>query len=149
MQYDTNNLDEATYLALLGFPFKATRTGPVSANFSFAAGEGFEEIRSGFWKGEVTVHLSRWMATRTAIKHQLAGQSVIVKQVVAPSIVPAQQGAQHTELRRGQAYWYREGTGVKAAMFGNRPLHTDRLAAGNFYRTREDAQQKRHPMQVA
>ena len=149
MQYDTNNLDEATYLALHGFPFRTTRTGPVSANFSFAVGEGFEEIRSRFWKGEATVQLHRWMATRTAIKHQLAGQPVVVRQVVAPPIVPTQQGTQLTELRPGQAYWYREGTGVKAAMFGNRPLHTDRLAEGNFYRTREDAQQKRHPVQVA
>ena len=148
MQYDTNNLDEATYLALQGFPFKTKRTGPASANFSFEVGKGFEEIRSKFWKGEASVQLHRWLATRAAIKHEVAGQPVIVKQVAAPSIVPTQQGAQLIEVRPGLTYWYWEGAGVKAAMFGNRTMHTDRPSERNFYRTREDALLKRNAIQV-
>ena len=89
------------------------------------------------------------MATRTAIKHEVAGQPVIVKQVVAPSIVPTQQGTHLTEVRPGFGYWYREGAGVKAAFFGNRTMHTNRLPEGNFYRTREDALLKRNAMHGA
>ena len=148
MQYDTNNLDEAAYLALQGYPFTATRTGPVSATFSFTVGKDFEEIRSKFWKGEVTVQLHRWMATRTAIKNEVARQAIAVKQVTAPSIVPSAP-VQVSEVRTGLAYWYWEGAGVKGAMFGNRAMHTDRLTEGNFYRTREDALLKKNPIQVA
>ena len=147
MQYDTNNLDEAAYLALQGFPFTTTRTGPVSASFSFTVGKGFEEIRTKFWKGEVTVQLHRWLATRTAIKKEVAGQAIPVKQVIAPSIVPS-ASVQVAEVRPGLIYWYQEGAGVKAAMFGNRAMHTDRLTEGNFYRTREDALCKRNPIQL-
>ena len=35
MKYDTNNIDEAAYLALQGYHFTVTRTGPISALFSF------------------------------------------------------------------------------------------------------------------
>lgn len=148
MQYDTNNLDEATYLALQGYPFKATRTGPVSANFNFTVADGFEEVCSRFWKGEVTVQLHRWLATRTAIKNEVAGQPIAVKHVAAPSIIPSAP-VQVAEVRPGLAYWYREGAEIKSAVFGNRIPHTDRLSKGNFYRSREDATLKMNSIQVA
>ena len=44
----------------------------------------------------------------------------------------------------GLAYWYHDGATIKSVAFGNRSLHTSRLADGNSYRTREDAQLKRH-----
>ena len=52
MKYDTNNLDEAAYLALQGYPFTVTRTGQVSALFSFETDERFDEVRTRFWKGK-------------------------------------------------------------------------------------------------
>jgi hypothetical protein len=68
MKYDTNNLDEAAYLALQGCHFTVTRTGQFSALFSFENDEHFNEVRAKFWKGEVTVQLHRWLATRAALK---------------------------------------------------------------------------------
>ena len=57
MKYDTNNIDEAAYLALQGYQFTVTRTGPVSALFSFEKDQHFGEVRAKFWKGEATVQL--------------------------------------------------------------------------------------------
>jgi hypothetical protein len=147
MKYDTNNIDEATYLALQGYQFTVTRTGPISALFSFETDEHFNEVRAKFWKGEVSVQLHRWLATRTALKNECAGQALSVKRVSSPSLVPAEREAEAV-VTRGLAYWYHDGATIKGAVFGNRSLHTSRLADGNFYRTREDAQLKRNAIQV-
>ena len=65
MKYDTNNIDEAAYLALQGYHFTVTRTGPISALFSFDTDKHVNEVRANFWKGEVTLQLHRLLATRT------------------------------------------------------------------------------------
>jgi len=143
MKYDTNNLDEAAYLALQGYPFTVTRTGQVSALFSFETDDHFNEVRAKFWRGEATVQLHGWLATRTALKNECAGQKVSTKCVPSPSLVPAQRETEAV-VARGSAYWYCEGTTIKHALFADRPPHTSRLAEGNFYPTREDAKLKRN-----
>jgi hypothetical protein len=147
MKYDTNNIDEAAYLALQGYHFTVTRTGPISALFSFEKDEHFDEDRAKFWKGEVTVQLHSWLATRAALKNECAGQALSIKRIASPSLVPAEHESEAV-VTAGFAYWYHDGTTIKGAMFGNRPLHKSRLASGNFYRTREDAKLKRNAVQV-
>jgi Domain of unknown function (DUF5659) len=148
MKYDTNNIDEAAYLALQGYHFTVKRTGPISALFSFEADKHFNEVRAKFWKGEVTVQLHRWLATRAALKNECAGQALSAKRVPSPSLVPAERETEAV-VTTGLAYWYHDGITIKSAVFGNRSLHTSRLADGNFYRTREDAQLKRNAIKVA
>ena len=145
MKYDTNNLDEAAYLALQGFDFTVTRTGQVSALFSFETDNHFNEVRAGFWKGEATVQLHCWLATRSALKNECAGQTFLTKRVPSPSLVPAEREIE-AAVTTGDKYWYRDGSTIKGAMFGKRLPHTSRLAEGNFYRTREDAQLKRNAL---
>ncbi|MEO6946873.1 MAG: hypothetical protein ABI150_09935 [Nitrobacter sp.] len=147
MKYDTNNIDEAAYLALQGYHFTVTRTGPISALFSFEIGQQFNEVRAKFWKGEVSVHLHRWLATRAALKNECAGQALLLKRVPSPQLVPAERETEAV-VTTGLAYWYHEGITIKSAVFGNRSLHTARLADGNFYRTRADAQLKRNAIQL-
>jgi hypothetical protein len=143
MKYDTNNIDEAAYLALQGYHFTVTRTGPVSALFSFETDEHFNEVRARFWKGEVSVQLHSWLATRTALKNECAGQALSVKRVSSPPLVPAERETK-TVLTTGLAYWYYDGDAIKGAMYGNKSLHTSRLEKGNLYLTREDAKFKRN-----
>ena len=147
MKYDTNNIDEAAYLALQGYHFIVTRTGPISALLSFEKDDHFDEVRAKFWKGEATVQLHNWLATRTALKNECAGQALPVKRVSSPSLVPADRETA-AAVRTGQFYWFYDGDTIKSEMFGNRPLHTSRLADGNFYRTREDARLKQNAMHV-
>lgn len=147
MKHDTNNIDEAAYLALQGYQFTVTRTGSNSALFSFEKDEHFNEIRARFWKGEVNVQLHRWLATRAALKHECAGQALSLKRSSSPPLVPAECETV-ADIRTGQAYWYYDGDTIKSAMFGNRSLHTSRLADGNFYLTREDARLKRNAVPV-
>jgi hypothetical protein len=147
MKYDTNNIDEATYLALQGYHFTVTRTGPISASFSFETDKHFNEVRARFWKGEVSVQLHRWLATRAALKNECAGQALSVKRVASPSLVPTER-EMAVGIRTGQVYWYHDGETIKGAMYGNRSPHISRLADGNFYLTREDAQLKQNAMQV-
>jgi hypothetical protein len=147
MMYDTNNIDEAAYLALQGYHFIVKRTGPISALFSFETDERFNEVRAKFWQGEVTVQLHRWLATRAALKNECAGQALSTKRIASPSLVPAERETEAV-VTTGFVYWYHDGATIKRAMFGNRLLHTSRLADGNFYRTREDAQLKRNAIQV-
>jgi hypothetical protein len=148
MKYDTNNLDEAAYLALQGCRFTVTRTGPISALFSFETDEHFNETLARFWKGEATVQLHSWLATRAALKNECAGQALSAKRVPSPSFVPAKR-ATETAPTTGDPYWYRDGNSIKRALFGNRSPHTSRLADSNFYRTSEDAKLKRNAVQVA
>ena len=148
MKYDTNNLDEAAYLALQGYSFTVTRTGPNSALFSFEKDEHFDQVRARFWKGEVSVQLHSWLATRAALKNECAGQALSLRRVSSPPLVPAKCDTA-AAVRTGQAYWYYDGDTIKSAMFGNRSLHTSRLADGNFYLTREDATLKRNAVPVA
>jgi hypothetical protein len=144
MQYDTHNIDEAAYLSLQGYRFSVTRTGPISAAFSFLTDSQFDNVRAKFWKGEATVQLHQWLATRAALKNECAGQALRqIKQLSSPSIIPA------ASPTIGVAYWFRDGAAVKSEPFGNRPLHRMRLAEGNFYLTREDAQLRRNPVQPA
>ena len=143
MNYETNNLDEAAYLALQGYHFTVTRTGQISASFSFETDNHFNEVRSRFWKGEATVQLHCWLATRTALKNECAGQTLSAKRVPSPSLVPAERETE-AAVMTGDKYWYHDGTTIKGAMFGNRLPHTSRLAEGNFYRTQEDARLKRN-----
>ena len=144
MNYDTHNLDEATYLALQGHKFIVTRTSSISALFSFERDERLDEARAGFWRGEVNVPLHRWLATRAALKNECKGQAHSGRQVPSPSIVPGQHETV-TAIPTGFRYWYRDDDDtVKGAMFGDRLPHTSRIAEGNFYRTREDAQLKRN-----
>jgi uncharacterized protein DUF5659 len=89
MKYDTNNIDEAAYLALQGYHFTVTRTGPKSAVFSFEKCENFDEIRARFWKGEVSVQLHGWLATRAALKNECAGQALWLTRVSSPPLIPA------------------------------------------------------------
>jgi hypothetical protein len=145
MKYDTNNIDEATHLALQGYHFTVARTGPISALFSFETDKHFNEARAKFWKGEASVQLHRWLATRAALKNECAGQALSAKRV--PSLTTAERETEAV-VRTGLAYWYHDGTTIKSAVFGNRSLHTSRLADGNFYRTREDAQLRRNAIQV-
>ncbi len=105
MKYDTNNIDEAAYLALQGYHFIVTRTGPISALFSFEKDDHFNEVRAKFWKGEATVQLHSWLATRTALKNECAGQALSVKRVSSPSLVPAERETA-AAVRTGQFYWY-------------------------------------------
>lgn len=147
VKYDTNNIDEAAYLALQGYHFIVTRTGPISALFSFERDEHFDEVRAKFWKGEVTVRLHCWLATRNALKNECAGQALTAKHVPSPSLVPAKNAPE--AVVTGAPYWYHDGNTTKRALFGNRPPHTTRLADGNFYRTSEDAKHKRNAVQVA
>ena len=148
MKYDTNNIDEAAYLALQGYHFTVTRTGPVSALFSFEKNEHFDEVRARFWKGEATVQLHGWLATRTALKNECAGQALSIKRVSSPPLVPAERETA-AAVRTGQGYWYYDGDKIKREMFGNRPLHASRWKEGNFYPTREDAKLKRNAVPVA
>ena len=148
MKYDTSNIDEAAYLALQGYRFTVTRTGPISALFSFEVDEHFNEVRAKFWTGEATVQLHRWLATRTALKNECAGQAVLEKRVRSPSLVPAERETEAV-VTTGFRYWYYDGTTIKGALYGNRPPHLSRLAEGNFYRTREDAKLKRNAIQFA
>ena len=148
MKYDTNNLDEAAYLALQGYHFTVTRTGPISALFSFENDEHFNEVRAKFWKGEVTVQLHSWLATRSALKNECKGQVLLAKRVSSPSLVPAECETEAV-LTTGVVYWYYDGDTIKRALYGNKSLHKSRRAAGNFYRTREDAQLKRNAVPVA
>jgi hypothetical protein len=147
MKYDTNNLDEAAYLALQGYRFTVTRTGPISASFSFETDEHFNEVRAKFWKGEATVQLHSWLATRTALKNECAGQAGSAKRVPSPPLVPAELETAAV-VTPGFGYWYHDGDTLKRALFGNRSLHTSRWANGNFYRTREDAKFKRNAIPV-
>jgi hypothetical protein len=147
MKYDTNNIDEAAYLALQGYQFTVTRTGPNSALFSFEKDEHFNQIRARFWKGEVSVQLHSWLATRTALKNECAGQALSLKRISSPPLIPAECETV-AAIRTGQAYWYYDGDTIKSAMFGNRSLHTSRLADGNFYLTREEAKLKRNAVPV-
>jgi hypothetical protein len=147
MKYDTNNLDEAAYLALQGYNFSVRRTGPVSALFSFERDEQFNEARAKFWKGEVNVLLHRWLATRAALKNECTRQALPEKRVSSPSLVPEQRETE-AAAPTGFPYWYHDGNTVKRALFGNRLPHTLRFAEGNFYRTREDAKLKRNARQV-
>lgn len=152
MKYNTNNLDEAAYLALQGYRITVTCTGPISATFSFETDERFNEARATFWKGEVTVQLHRWLATRAALKNECKGQALSAKRVSSPSLVPAERETEAV-LTTGLVYWYYDGDTIKGAVYGNKSphtsLHTSRRAAGNFYRTREDAQLKRNAVPVA
>jgi hypothetical protein len=143
MKYDTNNIDEAAYLALQGYNFTVTRTGSNSALFSFKTDENFDQVRARFWRGEASVQLHSWLATRTALKNECAGQALALKRVTSPPLVPAERETA-AAVRTGEAYWYYDGDTIKSAMFGNRSLHTSRLADGNFYLTREDAKLKRN-----
>lgn len=146
MKYDTNNLDEAAYLALQGYDFTVTRTGPVSALFSFETDEQFSEARAKFWKGEVNVLLHRWLATRAALKNECTRQALPERRVSSPSLVPKQ--SEKEPVAPGSPYWYYDGKTVKRALFGDRSPHTSRFAVGNFYPTREDAKLKRNARQV-
>jgi hypothetical protein len=148
MKYDTNNLDEAAYLALQGYRFTVTRTGQISALFSFETDEHFNEARAKFWKGEASVQLHHWLATRAALKNKCAGQALSAKYVPSPSCVPAQIETE-VAITTGLAYWYRDGVTIKSEKYGNKPLHRSRLTAGNFYRSHEDARLKRNAIQVA
>src|SRR3954468_7209412 len=112
MKYDTNNLDEAAYLALQGFDFTVTRTGQVSALFSFETDNRFNEVRAKFWKGEATVQLHCWLATRSALKNKCAGQTALAKRVPSPSLVPAEREAQAV-VTTGSVYWYYDGPTIK------------------------------------
>ena len=76
MKYDTHNIDEAAYLALQGYSLTVTRTGPISALFSFEKDQHFDEVCATFWKGEVTVQLHRWLATRAALKTSVSARRV-------------------------------------------------------------------------
>ena len=147
MKYDTNNIDEAAYLALQGYHFTVTRTGPISALYSFEIDEHFNEVRAKFWKGEATVQLHSWLATRTALKNECAGQALSLKRATSPPLVPADR-EMAVAVRTGQVYWFYDGDTIKSEMFGNRPLHTSRLADGNFYLTPEDAKLKRNAVPV-
>jgi hypothetical protein len=148
MKYDTNNLDEAAYLALQGYHITVTRTGPISATFSFETDERFNEVRATFWKGEVTIQLHSWLATRAALKNECKGQALAAKRVSSPSLVPAERETEAV-LTTGLVYWYCDGDKIKGAVYGNKSLHTSRRKAGNVYRTREDAQHKRNAVPVA
>lgn len=136
----THNLDEAAYLALSGYIPKVKRTGPVAAEMSFDLDELGRQKRLGFWRGEGEVTLSRWLAVRQALKHEVSRQSFGVS-------VRPDKDAELPEVRVGTPYWYREGADVMHALFGNSQAHMQRLAEGNFYATREDASLKRNPVQ--
>ena len=148
MKYDTNNLDEAAFLALQGYHPTVTRTGQISALFSFETDERFNEALAKFWKGEASVQLHLWLATRTALKNKCAGQALSAKRVPSPSLVPAEPETE-VLVSTGLAYWFRDGNTAKSEKYANRPLHRSRLAAGNFYRTQEDARLKRNALQTA
>jgi len=143
MKYDTHNLDEAAYLALQGYPFSVTRTGQVSALFSFETDELFNEVRAKFWKGEATVQLHGWLATRTALKNECAAQTNLAKRVSSPSLAPAKCETE-AAITTGDKYWYHDGPTIRGAQFGSRAPHTSRLAEGNIYRTEADAKNKRN-----
>ena len=147
MKYDTNNLDEAAYLALQGYQFTVTRTGPNSASFSFETDKHFNEVRAKFWKGEVSVQLHSWLATRAALKNECAGQPLSPKRVSSPPLVPAERETA-AAVRTGQAYWYHDGNTIKRAMFGDRSLHASQIGGRQFYPTREDAKLKRNAVPV-
>jgi hypothetical protein len=51
MKYETNNLDEAAYLALQGYHITVKRTGPRSAVFSFETDTLFNEVRAKVLEG--------------------------------------------------------------------------------------------------
>ena len=147
MNYETNNLDEAAYLALQGYHFTITRTGQISASFSFETDKHFNEVRAKFWKSEASVQLHRWLATRAALKNECAGQALSAKRVRSPSLVPAERETEAVATT-GSPYWFHDGTTIKSEKYGNRPLHRSRLAAGNFYQNAEDARLKRNAIRV-
>jgi hypothetical protein len=147
MRYDTNNLDEAAYLALQGYRFTVARTGRISALFSFEKDAELDEVLATFWKGEANVHLHSWLATRVALKNECAGQALSLKRVSSPPLAPAGRNTA-ASVRRGQAYWYNEGDTTKSEKFGNKPLHKLRMADNNFYLTREDAKLRRNAVRV-
>ena len=148
MKYDTNNLDEAAYLALQGYHFTVTRTGQFSALFSFEKDEQFSEVRTKFWTGGVTVQLHLWLATRAALKNECTRQALPERRVSSPPLVPAERETQNV-VPSGFHYWFYDGATIKCEGFGKKSLHTSRFKTGNFYPTREDAKAKRNARQLS
>lgn len=148
MKYDCNNLDEAAYLALQGYRFTVTRTGQVSALFSFETDERFDEVRSRFWKGEANVQLHHWLATRAALKNECVRRPLPEKRIASPSIVPAEREIT-AFVTTGFHYWYHDGLTIKREIYGEREVHRSRWTDGNFYRTKEDARLKRNAIPAA
>jgi hypothetical protein len=148
MKYDTHNLDEAAYLALQGYDFTVTRAARSSALFSFEKNEEFDTVRTRFWKGEVTVQLHLWLATRAALKNESLHQVLPAKRVSSPPLAPVDHETQ-TVVPPGSRYWFYADDGtIKCEAFGNRSLHTSRFDRGNFYPTREDAKANRNARQL-
>ena len=147
MKYDTHNLDEAAYLALQGYNPTTTRTGPISALYSFEIDDHFNEVRAKFWKGEATVPLHSWLTTRAALKNECAGQALALKSVSSPPLVPEEC---KTEIAppRGSRYWFYDGAKIKCEIFGMKSQHISRFNEGNFYPTLRDAELKRNARQV-
>ena len=144
-RYLTHNIDEAAYYALQGYSFSVKRTAAASALFSFEEDRKFAEVRRCFWKGEATVLLHRWLASRTALKHEVWGQAIVVERAKVAST-----DASHDPfmIRAGTPYWYRDGAKVEHTLFGHSDTHASRLAEGNFYRTKDDAMFARNPIRA-
>jgi len=139
----THNLDEAAYLAVNGYVPRVRRTGPSASEISFELDEAGKRRRVEFWSGDAYVSLSKYLTARQAIKNETSRQAFAALNASRIEDRPGQ-----SFLTQGTPYWYRVGPDVMHALYGNSDAHNRRLAEGNVYRTREDAELKRNPLRA-
>lgn len=128
-RYITHNLDEAAFLVSRGLKYRLTKTGCVTSTFRFDRDKMLERYRREFWSRGAKVNIHTWLAVRGALKNELSGQSVCIKE----------KGRQ--EVYRGGFYYFiDEDRNIQREIWGfKNPTHQARLDSGNFYKTKEAA----------
>lgn len=132
-KYRTNLIDEATYHVIRGLKYSGKRTGVRSSTFSFDETKELEISRKRFYSGNIQVNLHRWLSIRQQIKNDVNNMIVHTKSI----------GQGLGTVKNGDTYFYLSDGRVMQAFFGKTSsnLHHLRIRNGNFYLTREDAEE--------
>lgn len=124
---ETTDINEAAYLYTLGIaPQSIRRTDHVKAIFYYRPTKDVRGYLLHYRTGMAEGCLSHFMYTRNALKYMIASNP-IEKLSEAPVY--------------GDGYWYIVNKTILHAVYGKDVTHYNRYKEGNFYKTKQEAQE--------
>jgi hypothetical protein len=136
-KYTTVFLDEAAYFVIKGHRYSAKRTGVVSAVFGFVDTPELARDRKTYFTGVPTVSLHKWLSVRGQMKMHLRSLDITKTRRKKVTVRPKIEQAPSV----GTPYYYVDGGSVMYALYGHsNKVHEERRTSGNFYFTKEEAE---------
>lgn len=155
--YKTYAIDEATYLVMNKMDYTVKSISNRRSEFTFLETRKLKKLRVRFWSSKsVKIDLNKWFLVRSQLKYHAEGlhkqsnrdirlglkeKPVSNVKTKRRKMIGITQPSPPFPIEDGTHYWFVGNNGLVCSnpYKKGRKAHIDRIKAGNFYQTQQEA----------